>query len=76
MENREQPAFPVNEEITDRIDNGAKIYSGLSKREYFAGLAMQGLLSSPNVGYLTTSDKMIKDSISLADKLLAELSKS
>lgn len=36
MENKDQPAFPVNEEITDRIDAGAKIYIGVSKLEFFA----------------------------------------
>lgn len=41
-----QPAFPVSEETTDRIDQGIKIYSGISKREYFAAMAMQGLLAS------------------------------
>ncbi len=40
-----EPAYPVNEETTDRIDEGVVIYSGLTKREHFAGLALRGLLS-------------------------------
>jgi hypothetical protein len=28
----QEPAYPVNEEQTDRIDAGVKIYSGMSKR--------------------------------------------
>jgi hypothetical protein len=43
------PAFPVSEEETDRIDEGVKIYSGLTKREYFAAKAMQGLITNPKI---------------------------
>lgn len=44
-------------------------YRGLTKREYFAGLAMQSLL--------TVGDgcNLIEDSIEYADKLLEALSK-
>lgn len=40
-----KPAFPVSEETTDRIDEGVNIYTGLTKREYFAAMAMQGVLA-------------------------------
>ncbi len=33
--NADMPAMPVSEEETDRIDDGIKIYSGLTKRETF-----------------------------------------
>lgn len=36
IENKNQPAFPVTEETTDRIDAGMRIYSGVSKLEFFA----------------------------------------
>jgi hypothetical protein len=47
MENKNKPAYPVN---------GAheNIEHGLTKREYFAGLAMQGLLMEPNQGDIST----------------------
>lgn len=40
MENKNSPAFPVN--AADDFT-----FLGLSKREYFAGLAMQAMLSNP-----------------------------
>lgn len=36
IENKDTPAFPVTEETTDRIDAGTKIYTGVSKLEFFA----------------------------------------
>lgn len=52
------------------LEPGAK---GLTKREYFAGLAMQGLLTKYTIK--TPSDQSIitKLSIELADELLSEL---
>lgn len=47
-------------------------FSGLTKREYFAGLAMQGLLAGNAIYY---SD-MPNDAVRLADKLLIELQKT
>ena len=45
MKNAEQNTFPVTIE-----DNGnpSVTHLGLKKREYFAGLAMQGLIASKN----------------------------
>lgn len=40
MKNSEQPVYPIVWEQTSNV------MSGLTKREYFAGLAMQGLLSN------------------------------
>lgn len=45
MENKNQPAFPVSEETTDRIIDEIRIFSGLTKREMLAAMAMQGLLA-------------------------------
>lgn len=63
MENKNQPAFPV--------PDGTVEQNGLSKREYYSGLAMQGLLMSfqdfPN-------DKtLVSRSIEIADELLKQL---
>lgn len=35
MNNKDLPAYPVSEELTDRIDAGIKIYYGLTKLEAF-----------------------------------------
>jgi hypothetical protein len=75
MDNKDMPAMPISEEDTDRIDVGVKIYTGLTKREHFAGLAMQGLLSNNK----STGENLYLDmsevSVFIADALLAELDK-
>jgi hypothetical protein len=43
----------------------------LTKREYFAGLAMQGLCSDQNTNYVDIGKRSVK----IADLLLQELSK-
>lgn len=53
MENGQKPAHPINKDHIDGRD-----YKGLTKREYFAGLAMQGILSCPN--RWLTDDKEIE----------------
>lgn len=46
--------------------------NGLTKREYFAGLAMSGLLANPNPGSIETNAKL---AIMSADALITELNK-
>lgn len=81
MKNSEQPAFPHIITELDEID-GTTVnnteYSGLTKREYFAGLAMQGLLS--NLRIVRPSDKDEKENVAFAkgcvqyaDELLKQL---
>ena len=65
MENGKQPISPVES------DND--FLFGLTKREYFAGLAMQGLLSNPE--RIGTADKYAEISIEFADELLKQLEK-
>jgi len=54
-------------------------YEGLTKREYFAAMAMQGMLSSPNGGVGSTGSKYFSPneisrlSIIHADELLKQL---
>ena len=52
MENADKPINPIVQE--ENIGQGGKILMcteyGLTKREYFAGLAMQGLLANCNGG--------------------------
>jgi hypothetical protein len=45
MENRQKPAFYNPNSYTMQGDDGI----GLTKREYFAALAMQGLLACPDL---------------------------
>lgn len=83
-----EPAFPINEEETDRIDNGIKIYSGMSKRLLIAkdmmpiAEAQLGGVSADWVrGYLG-ADKytgatdykiaLVKYALELADELLKQ----
>ena len=77
MENSNKPAYPISEEMTDRIDSGITIYTGLTKREYFAGLAMQGILSGNEINRTgrKTPFSIVEMSINLADELLKQLEK-
>lgn len=43
MSNSEQPAFP---ESCTSEGHSSNTFKGLTKREYFAGLAMQGLITT------------------------------
>jgi hypothetical protein len=62
MTNGERRAFPADEHThTD---------GGLTKREYFAGLAMQGMVMSD-----LKFEDMAHDAVKMADALLAELRK-
>jgi hypothetical protein len=62
-ENGKQPAFAMLD------PNGSYAQYGLSKREYFASLAMQGFTAGNNL-----SDKVtVACSIKLADELLKQL---
>lgn len=70
MENTEKPAFPSTDGQTFENDD-------LTKREYFAGLAMQGLLANGFQNVAGDHTKLIAHlSISCADELLKQLNKS
>lgn len=78
MENSEQPVYPHNVKTTK--DNNITFLqcNGLTKREYFAGLAMQGLLAA-KYEYLKgnadiPADGMIEHyAVQMADELLKQL---
>lgn len=77
MKNLDLPAFPINDKD---LRNISKFYSddllGLTKREYFAGLAMQGILSSPlslEEGKTRRPKTVAEISIEYADAILSEL---
>tara|TARA_R110000737_G_scaffold41837_3_gene62530 strand:+ start:189 stop:425 length:237 start_codon:yes stop_codon:yes gene_type:complete len=76
MNNADMPANVVTEDHWDR--SLAAPATGLTKREHFAGLAMQGLLAG---GYCMDEPQnrlsdVPSEAVALADALLAELSKS
>ena len=60
MENGKQPI----------LDNQFEDNKGLTKREYFAGLAMQGMASSD-----LTYEDIAHDAVKMSDAILAELNK-
>ncbi len=63
MKNSDKPIYPIfNEEgflsnYDTVLDDEGKSLIGLTKREYFAGLAIQGLLSQ----HVTTKDERLDD---------------
>ena len=76
MKNQDKPSFPISEESTARVDEGVRIYYGLTKLEHFAGLAMQGLLANSNEEVNNLMEKQVAEvSLSYAKALLTELEK-
>jgi hypothetical protein len=71
-DNKNMPAYPVTENIG---------LNGLTKREYFAAKALQGLLANPDYNCpsrpkdIVTTMNTAKAAIHYADALLNELSK-
>jgi len=72
MNNSDTPAMPVDGSLR-----------GLSKREYFAALAMQGLTSSPleteklsHAANKSMKEFVVKQAAAIADALLEELEKN
>ena len=74
MNNGDKPAFGhgVRSDVTFRQ------HEGLTKREYFAGLAMQGILAFGlhiDVGGMEKPGYVAEDAVATADALLEELDK-
>ena len=71
MNNADKPINPVLTQNPSLI--------GLSKREHFAGLALQGLLALPDKGTFASFDEAIEwiceASVKFADELLKQLGK-
>jgi hypothetical protein len=63
-----EPINPVN---PIKFEDGSGSYNGLTKREFFAGLAMQGILS--NEKNHATNSHLVYVSIAIADELLKQL---
>ena len=72
-------AFPIPSEMIIQISEGGGCpdnYMGLTKREYFAAMALQGLLA----GNILTADRTPKNvahlAVVCADRLIADLNES
>lgn len=61
---------PINPVSSEHYSN----FHGLTKREYFAAIAMQGMLSNPENAHVYY-EKIVQTSILYADKLIEELNK-
>lgn len=74
MENSKQPAFAVSKEMCEASEIETYPY-GLTKREYFAGLAMQAtdLEIYGNRFGNKWADEVAKDSVQMANALLRAL---
>lgn len=79
MNIKNQPAFPVEVSVDEngnfrgsQTSNFSGFEMGLTKREYFAAMAMQGLVSNLHGTYNPTS--LANQCVGLADALLKELS--
>ena len=75
MNNADAPAMPIS--VSSSIDGNMcssdfEYGEGLTKREHFAGLAMQGLLAG---GVYSEVSDCIKECIEYTDALLKELEK-
>lgn len=70
MKNADRPAMPLK---VSENRGDAFYYICLTKREYFAAIAMQGLCASND--YNTRLSDIASDSVRLADFMLAELEK-
>jgi len=67
------PAFPVTE-VYRKPEEDIGHYHGLTKREYFAAKAMQGLLM--NLAYTSVADskeQLVFNAVSIADALIRAL---
>jgi hypothetical protein len=69
MNNSDMPAMPLGK------DGSFKDAIGLTKREHFAGLAMQGLITLKGADCRDTDITAVQ-CVRMADSLLAELDKS
>lgn len=79
MKNRDKPITPIyypgnNGLMTDGDAwlEQANAFSGLTKREYFAAMAMQGFLAGQ---HSSNSEVIIETSVKIADELLQQLEK-
>jgi len=68
MSNGDKPASPVKPVV---IHGNHQVYLGLTKRDHFAAMAMQGLLAAPQS--LQNTPSLSAASVEIADALLKAL---
>lgn len=84
MENADKPINPsISIKISDteffeyNLPNKERQYSGLTKREYFAGLAMQGMITNIKISSMDGIEEIPSNiaswSLIFADELLKQL---
>lgn len=77
MNNGEQSAYPIHGGYQNDDPRNQIIGGGLSKREYFAAMALQGLMAVNNKGSFDNTNEMIAEgverAIMAADELLKQL---
>ena len=79
MNNSDRPAMPISNlkifasMTSSEVCNSLKVIGGLTKREYFAGLAIQGILKTSTMS--PELDHYAERAIYVADALLKELDK-
>ena len=77
MKNGDKSAFPTEIEVHTAFGSTKRAEIGLTKREHYAGLAMQGLLALPDKGTYGSFDEAIERicevSVKFADELLKQL---
>ena len=71
MTDKSSPAFPA---ICESV-NGVRLQTGISIRDYFAGKALQGFTSNPEI-FHWSAETFAKESYRAADSMLAERDKS
>lgn len=82
MNNGEKPIYPTEVDlfgdvektsIVDGSKDGVPFFIGLTKREYFAAKAIQGLLSHTIGNGLRGKEDYARKAIEIADELLKQL---
>lgn len=68
-----EPAFPRQPVITD-LGRRISGQSGLTTRQLFAAMTLQGLLSNSDFEKSRSDDAVVEKAVQYADKLLKELS--
>jgi hypothetical protein len=74
MNKANEPAFPIQDAEWNGPGRHGE-WPGLSKREYFAAMAMQGLAGNLDADSNADPQFVARDAVSYADALLAELEK-
>ena len=68
----DEQAFP--DSYNFKYETNAKVHRGLTKREYFAAMAMQGYCANPDAYKEFLQEEIAEMSVDMSDKLLKKLS--